>query len=238
MDLLALAVAPGIAICIYFFFKDKYKREPPGLLLVCFILGCFSIIPAILLEMPFGSQMNVMAGKPVLQVAFYAFIVVGFSEELSKYLVVRYFAFKRIAFDEPFDGIVYSVMAGMGFATAENIGYVYEHGMTTGIIRMFLSVPAHATFAVLMGYHIGLAKFDPANRKRHLFFAILWPVIFHGSYDFFLFMGGTLANVGGAIVSFIVAIQLSRRAIRKKLVLSQRYSEGIDSISNGDNPLL
>lgn len=238
MDLLALAVAPGIAICIYFFFKDKYKREPLGLLLICFILGCFSIIPAILLELPFSRQMNEMAVQPVQQVAFYAFIVVGLSEEISKYLVVRYFAFKRFAFDEPFDGIVYSVMVGMGFATAENIGYVYEHGMATGIMRMFLSVPAHATFAVLMGYHIGLAKFDPANRKRHLFYAILWPVIFHGSFDFFLFMGGTLANVGGAIVSFIVAIQLSRRAIRKKLLLSQRYSEGIDAISNGDNPLL
>jgi len=238
MGLLALAVAPGMAICIYIYIKDKYKREPPGLLLLSFILGMLSIIPAILLEMPFGTSMNAMTGKSIQQVAFYAFIVVGVSEELSKYLMVRYFAFKRIAFDDPFDGIVYAVMVGMGFATIENIGYVFEHGMATGIMRMFLSVPAHATFAVLMGYHIGLAKFDSANRNRHLFYAILWPVLFHGSFDFFLFKGSTLLHVGGAIVSFMVAIKLSRRAIRKKLALSQSYSQGIDTISNGDHSLL
>ena len=238
MDLLALSVAPGIAICIYIFFKDKYKREPVGLLLISFILGVLSIIPAMLLEFPFSHQMNEMAGKSIQQVAFYAFIVVGFSEEISKYIMVRYFAFKRIAFDDPFDGIVYTVMVGMGFATVENIGYVYQHGMATGIMRMFLSVPAHATFAVLMGYHIGLAKFDIAKRKSHLFYAILWPVIFHGTFDFFLFRGVTIYHVGGAIVSFIIALKLSRRAIRKKLLLSRGYSQGIDTITDKDHSLL
>ena len=96
MGLLALAVAPGMAICIYIYIKDKYKREPPGLLLLSFILGMLSIIPAILLEMPFGTSMNAMAGKSIQQVAFYAFIVVGLSEELSKYLMVRYFAFSSL----------------------------------------------------------------------------------------------------------------------------------------------
>ncbi|MBK7649981.1 MAG: PrsW family intramembrane metalloprotease [Flammeovirgaceae bacterium] len=34
-------------------------------------------------------------------------------------------------FNEPFDGIVYSVMVGMGFATFENILYVVEGGIGT-----------------------------------------------------------------------------------------------------------
>ena len=238
MGLLALAIAPGIAICIYIYFKDKYKREPFGLLLLSFILGMLSIIPAILMELPFSKTMEQMEFQSSWKVASYAFLVVGFSEEISKYLVVRFFIFKRKAFDDPFDGIVYTVMVGMGFATLENIGYVLEHGMATGIVRMFLSVPAHATFAVLMGYHIGLAKFDPAHRARHLFYAILWPVVFHGAFDFFLFKGNTLLHVAGALVSFIVAIKLSRRAIRKKLVLSENYFKGVDVITNQDHSLL
>lgn len=80
--------------------------------------------------------------------------------------MIRLFAYRRKAFDEPFDGIVYVVMVGMGFATLENIGYVLQHGMGTGILRIFLSVPAHATFAILMGDHLGLAKFDAANIKK------------------------------------------------------------------------
>lgn len=238
MGLLALAIAPGIAICIYIYFKDKYKKEPLGLLLFSFVLGMISIIPAILMELPFGKLMQQMESQSSWKVAIYAFLVVGFSEEISKYMMVRIFAFKRMAFDDPFDGIVYTVMVGMGFATLENIGYVYEHGMATGIVRMFMSVPAHATFAVLMGYHIGLAKFDPAHKTRHLFYAILWPVIFHGTFDFFLFKGNTLLHVGGAIASFFIAIKLSRRAIRKKLVLSENHFNGIDVITNQDHSLL
>lgn len=238
MGLLALAIAPGIAICIYIYFKDKYKREPLGLLLISFLLGMLSIIPAILLELPFGKPMEQMKGQPIETVAFYAFIVVGLSEELSKYVMVRFFAFRRKAFDDPFDGIVYTVMVGMGFATLENIGYVLEHGMATGIVRMFLSVPAHGTFAVLMGYHIGLAKFDPVNRKKHLFYALLWPVFFHGAFDFFLFKADNLLQVAGAVISFIVAIKLSRRAIRKKLLLSQNYSLGNDQFTDQENSLL
>lgn len=86
---------------------------------------------------------------------------------------------------------------------------------------MFLSVPAHGTFAILMGYHLGLAKFDTANRKKYLFPAVFWPVIFHDTYDYFLFLGNTILHVAGAIISFIVALQLSKKAIRKHEVLSK-----------------
>lgn len=229
MGLMALAVAPGVAICIFIYLKDKYNREPLGLLLVSFILGMFSIIPAIILQLLSHTSLESLAGKTITQVAIFAYLIVGVSEEGSKYLMVRLFAYRRKAFDEPFDGIVYAVMVGMGFATLENIGYVLQHGMGTGILRMFLSVPAHATFAILMGYHLGLAKFDAANRKKYLFLAIFWPVIFHGTYDYFLFLGNTILHVAGAIISFIVAIQLSKKAIRKHEALSK------ETYSNNNN---
>ena len=221
MGLMALAVAPGVAICIFIYLKDKYNREPLGLLLVSFILGMFSIIPAIVLQLLSHTSLESLAGKTITQVAIFAYLIVGASEEGSKYIMIRLFAYRRKAFDEPFDGIVYAVMVGMGFATLENIGYVLQHGMGTGILRMFLSVPAHATFAILMGYHLGLAKFDAANRKKYLFLAVFWPVIFHGTYDYFLFLGNTILHVAGAIISFIVAIQLSKKAIRKHEALSK-----------------
>ena len=221
MNLLALAIAPGIAICIYIYLKDKYNREPLGLLLVSFILGMISTIPAIILQALNNTTLESLAGKPFVDVAIFAYLVVALSEEGSKYLMIRFFAYRRKAFDEPFDGIVYAVMVGMGFATLENIGYVYQHGMGTGIMRMFLAVPAHATFAILMGYYMGLAKFDPINRIKYLFLAILLPVIFHGTYDYCLFLGGTLLNVAGAVVSLIVAIHLSKKSIQKHQALSK-----------------
>ena len=214
MGLLALSIAPGIAICLFIYFKDKYNKEPLWMLLVSFVLGMFSTIPALIVQIGSGISLESLAGKGLVQVAIFAFLVVALSEEVSKYAMVRLFAFNKKAFDEPFDGIVYAVMVSMGFATLENIGYVYQHGMATGIMRMFLSVPAHATFGVLMGYQMGLAKFDSTNRGIHLLLAILLPVLFHGLFDFFLFLGNTGLHFAGALLSFYVAIRLSRRAIR------------------------
>jgi RsiW-degrading membrane proteinase PrsW (M82 family) len=215
MGLLALSIAPGIAICIFIYFKDKYNKEPMWLLLISFVLGMLSTIPAVIVQAATGISIENLAGKSLQQVAFFAYAVVALSEELSKYSMVRFFSYRRTAFDDPFDGIVYAVMVSMGFATLENIGYVMEHGFATGILRMFLSVPAHACFGVLMGYFLGLAKFTHSNKNWYLLLAVCLPVFFHGSFDFFLFMGNTLLHFAGALASFIVAISLSRIAIRK-----------------------
>jgi protease PrsW len=221
MVLLALSIAPGIAISLFIYLKDRYNREPVPLLLVSFLLGMLSTLPAIALQMMSGISLETLAGKSIQQVAIFAFGVVAMSEELSKYCMVRFFAFKWKAFDEPFDGIVYTVMVGMGFATLENIGYVYQHGIGTGILRMFLSVPAHGTFAVLMGYHLGLAKFDTKNRRIHFILALLLPVLFHGVFDFLLFLGNSWLHIGGAVLSFYIAIKLSKSAIKKQQELSR-----------------
>lgn len=238
MGLLALAIAPGIFISLFIYFKDRYKKEPLGLLILTFILGMLSIIPALIIETGLTKPVERIMGKGVLYTAVFSYIIVALSEEGSKFLVLRYYAFRRRAFDDPFDGIVYSVMVGMGFATLENIGYVMQHGWVTGITRMFLSVPAHATFAVLMGYHIGLAKFDPEWRNKYFALAIFWPVLFHGTFDFFLFLENTWLHTIGALVSFVVAIRLSFKLIRRKQQLSKDHHEGIDSITGNNHDII
>lgn len=228
MGLLALAIAPGIAICLFIYFKDKYNKEPIWMLLLAFVLGILSIIPAVIIQLAYGSDLGKIQNEGTLAVAFFAYCVVAFSEEGSKFLMLRLFLYPRKHFDDPFDGIVYAVMVGMGFATIENVGYVYEHGVGTGIVRMFLSVPAHATFAVLMGYFIGFAKFRASNKFTNFLMAILLPVIFHGTFNFFLFIGSDSLIALGALVSFILALYLSFRAIRRKQAISKLYHEDLD----------
>jgi RsiW-degrading membrane proteinase PrsW (M82 family) len=96
--------------------------------------------------------------------------------------------------------------------------YVFEFGYETAVLRMFTAVPAHATFGVLMGYFLGKAKFT--HRKQILFsvIALLAATFFHGSYDYFWFIAnfqGMWAGIWtGAIVSLLIALVLSRNAIR------------------------
>ncbi len=231
MLLLVLSVAPGLAIVWYIIMKDKYDREPRKYLIISFLLGMASTIPAIVLEKLgayfFGSTNSLSS---IGYYAFFAFIIVAGSEEGVKYLMVRLYAYPKKVFDEPFDGIVYSVMVAMGFATLENIGYVQQNGLGTAIMRMFLSVPAHASFGVLMGYYIGLAKFNKLRGRILLVKGILLAILFHGAFDFFLFLENSLyvtqyissgLLVLGAIISFYIAIRLSIRSIKLHQELSR-----------------
>lgn len=234
MLLLALSIAPGLAISIYIFLKDQYNREPAMQLLFSFFLGCLSVIPAILIQMLTTKPLEHLMGEGILFTAVFAYLIVGTSEEWSKYLMLRLYAFPKRAFDEPFDGIVYSVMVGMGFATVENIGYVSQHGMGTAILRMFLSVPAHGTFAVLMGYFAGKAKFNPERRTFLLMSGIFWAVFFHGTYDFLLFLQSNHSVTSfisegllflGAVASFLIALILSKKAIATHALISKKMFE-------------
>lgn len=148
--------------------------------------------------------------------------------------MLRRYAYDKKAFDEPFDGIVYSVMVAMGFATIENVGYVYQHGIGTGVMRMFLSVPAHGSFAVMMGYYVGMAKFKPGMAYVLRTVGIFWAVILHGSYDTLLLLGqnGVISAyvsrgllVTGAFVSYFIGIRLSLTAIKKQQQLSKELYE-------------
>lgn len=232
MLLLALALAPAIAIIFYIYSKDKYEKEPFKNLAISFILGVLSTVPAIIIQYTLEPRvLEFTQSKSVLYYALFAYVVVGFGEELSKFVMLRLYAYPRKAFNEPFDGIVYAVMVSMGFATLENIGYVTQGGITTGLLRMFLSVPAHAAFGVLMGYHTGLAKFDPDHASTHLWKGLLLAAFFHGTFDFFLFLqesaevtqyisGGLLFI--GAVVSYWIAIRISLRSIRLHQDLSKQ----------------
>jgi len=68
----------------------------------------------------------------------------------------------------------------------ENLLYANQYGIETTLLRAFTAVPAHAAFAVIVGYYAGLAKFDTQNRALLLFKGLGLAVVIHGLYDFFI----------------------------------------------------
>ena len=185
--LLALAVAPSAAIIWYIYTKDQHEKEPPHLLLIAFALGVLSVIPA-LAGGYFGEFLGLSEAYTWSSIMVYAFGVVALSEELAKFIFLRFVMYPHKEFNEPYDGIIYAVMIGMGFATFENLLYVQAGGLEVAILRMFTAVPAHAAFGIIMGYYVGLAKFDYANRNKLLFLGLFWAILLHGAYDFFLML--------------------------------------------------
>lgn len=211
--LLALAVAPGVAIITYLYLKDKHEPEPLGLLLTSFFYGVLSAFVTLFISWPLEAIL-VFNSQNVIHQFGNAFFKVALVEEFSKFIFIRFILFNNKNFNEPFDGIIYAGMVGMGFATLENILYVYNYGVPTGIMRMFTAVPAHATFAILMGYYLGIAKFTKQNQLYNSFMALLIATAFHGAYDYFWFISYIPGIWVGAIISLIAALILSRKAIR------------------------
>jgi RsiW-degrading membrane proteinase PrsW (M82 family) len=209
--LLALAIAPGLAISIFIYRKDRFDKEPPIFLITSFILGMLAIVPAILIEQT-GAVFS-LASDSTIMTLIYAFIVVGFTEEFCKFFVLRFYAYRKPEFNEPFDGITYSVMVSMGFATLENIFYVFQFGMGNAFWRMLTAVPAHASFGIVMGYYAGLAKFS-LNPKALLFRGWFLAALLHGAYDFSLMDKNIPMITLGAGLSLYLGIRFSIRAMK------------------------
>lgn len=230
LTLIGVAVLPVLILMIFIYAKDKYNKEPLGLLLKAFLFGGLSCIPAILMEM--GLQMFVPPSEMVIaNSAYQGFIVAGFSEELCKLMMLSLAIWKSKEFDEYFDGIVYATFVALGFACIENIGYVFGAGnltdsLSTGIMRAILSVPGHFLFGVTMGYFFSLAKFDPRHRFLNLIKALLLPMLLHGTFDTLLFISNGAPIFSGILLIVFIIFDIKMwkwglRRIRRLQALSQ-----------------
>jgi len=214
MAVLLASLAPVFIILFYIYFRDKYEKEPLGMLIKALLLGIVIVIPVIFVE---RMLMNLMpqSGK-VAAAAYHAFIVAGFTEELLKFLVLYMLVWESPSFNEKFDGIVYAVFVSLGFAGVENVLYVMDGGMQTALMRALTAVPAHAIFGIAMGYYLGTAHMYKELKSRYLARALLVPIILHGIYDFIL-----MVEVGWLLLLFIpYVIVLYIMGMKKMKVLS------------------
>jgi RsiW-degrading membrane proteinase PrsW (M82 family) len=226
---LLVALAPVLFLIWYFNHRDKYEPEPKKKILKIFAIGALMVIPAALAELLLINIVGRFTGG-LLNIFVISFLIIAPIEELLKFLAVRKWSYRSLEFNEVMDGIVYTVSASLGFAALENILYVLPLGLSTGIVRAFLAVPGHACFGALMGYYIGMAKFNPAKESRLMTKGIIYAILSHGLYDFLLF---TKSSFSSLVVLLLVAlflwirIQLRKAEIDSRLRTAQ--TEGIEA---------
>lgn len=235
MYLLALAIAPSIAILVFIYAKDKYDKEPLKFLILLFGLGCLTVIPACILELLIQGAAGFNESLP--SVLIEAFFGVALIEEAVKYLVLRTMAGKRCKyFNQMYDGIVYSVYVSLGFATIENILYVLQNGIGTGIMRALTAVPCHAITAVAMGYYLGIGRFrvDSRDRRKHMVLSFAVPVILHGIYDFLVLSGNTiliLIFIPFVVFMYIFAFKKIKRLAANNHIIRDEETGRITDLS-------
>lgn len=189
--LLLAALLPPLFLVIRVYQTDAIEPEPVGLMVRLFLLGMLAVLPAIVLE-TLGERIllhGLMSGSgPLPRNVVENFIVVGLVEEGCKRFFLKRTTWHHPAFDYCFDGIVYAVAVSLGFAALENIGYVFQYGLQTALLRAVTSIPGHCIFGIFMGHFYGMAKTSAAHgdrrRERSMMGRSLWvPVPLHGFYD-------------------------------------------------------
>lgn len=212
--LVSLSIFPGFLIMTFIYNLDVQNKEPIWLLAIAFILGAINLyldidILKFLLD-------NIDSEKSLINTGLEA-LTVGTTEELLKFLVVFLIIYPNKHFDEPFDGIVYSVFVGMGFATVENLTFVLQGSATLAFFRMITAVPAHFVFAVIMGYYLGKAKSGKNPKALFIALSIVVPILFHAMYDYFLFIDFVPGIWIGGIVTLIIAVFIAKKSILEHL---------------------
>ncbi|MBR1933451.1 MAG: PrsW family intramembrane metalloprotease [Prevotella sp.] len=210
--ILAAALLPAIVLWVYVQRQDP-QPEPRNWLIRATLYGVGIIFPVALLEMYINTALFGPDGGPatLLGTTVEAFFVAALPEESFKLLALWLVLRKNPYFDEHYDGIVYAVCIGLGFAAIENVSYLFENTdawLSVAISRALLAVPGHYAFAVMMGYYYSLYHFvDPSPRTAACI--LLVPVVAHGIYDA-LALSGMVSPMVGSLSFFVLVYFCSK----------------------------
>ncbi len=180
-SIISAGIAPSFALLSFFYLKDEFEAEPLKEVLRIFFLGMIIVFPIMFIQ-------YILAVEQVLNIDFVkAFFSVALLEEFFKWFFLFFTIYKSVEFDEHYDGIVYGVAISLGFATAENILYLFGNGLKYAMGRALLPVSSHALFGVIMGYYLGKAKFCNLKENRiFILYSLLIPTLLHALYDYIL----------------------------------------------------
>lgn len=202
----AAALLPAAILWLYIWKKDS-QPEPTSWLIKAVLLGVGICIPVVIVEI--GIEFLLfsagIAPTDLVGTTIRAFVVAAIPEETFKLLALWLILRKNPHFDEHFDGIVYAVCIGLGFAAIENVFYILgeEEWISVAVSRALLAVPAHYAFAILMGYYYSVYHFVDHSIKNAICI-LLVPVMAHGIYDAIALSGSANPYIGG--VSFLILI--------------------------------
>ncbi len=208
-----ILIAPVVAF-FYLLLSSKYaEKETHTLLRDSFLYGIIAFVVSVLLIVLMDA-MDLATTRSLNRTLFYSFVVVGFLEQLPRFLIFILIIAKKDAFNTPTKGILYSIALTLGFVLIKNIWFVLSNGglhfsETTG----FYDVPAQVLIAIVMGFFLSYGAFS-GSKFIYPLLALGSASFFHGLYQFSIFSedNSLMASFFGLI--FLLAILLFRKMMR------------------------
>ena len=221
--LFIVAALPALLLLGFIYYRDRKEKPPVKLMILLLATGAATTVPAAIVE--FIGQAFVMGDSDDLglRLLIFCFFVIAIAEELGKYLVTICITWKSKEMQHSYDGVIYAVCSSLGFAILENVLYVYQGGLLTGIMRAFTAIPLHCTVGVVMGALYAKAREEAYAGDRggmigYMAWAYLVPVCIHGAYDYAIMAAsyGLIAEgwiyvilIGAYIISVVLILVCS-----------------------------
>lgn len=212
---LAFAIVPGIIWLLFFLRKDNLP-EPKKQILKVFLCGAIVAIPIALVELWLLTDLAALNLSSKTYYIIKGLFVIGLTEEIFKYIAVRYSIFNSSHIDEPIDIPMYMIIGALGFATAENTLFFCTQGflilndpLILSFTRFIGATLLHALASGTIGLFLVLAF---RNLKfRHLFITIGFSIAIavHAFFNFFLessIMKETKSEMGYSSSLYALAI--------------------------------
>ncbi len=212
LDYLVLAMIPGLFWLWFFWRKDTFEKEPARYLAATFLLGVVMVIPALFLEAFLVTTQGIID-----------MMMVGIIEEICKFMAVYVYVYRKSEFNEVMDGIIYAAAASLGFASLENLLYIFSHGALVMVGRALLSTLGHVLFASFWGYALGLKKMTGRNAVPA---GLILSIVAHGIYDIIVIAPYWYVNLLVIPLMVVLYKSMSSRVKRSLIVSPFRSSEG------------
>ena len=187
---------PGLIWVSYIYSRTVTSPEPQRLVLIALAWGMFSTLPSSLLN-DLGSRIvdvnqNALLGKgdfgtPELILVS---VIAPFVEELLK-PVGLIFILKRLK--TPYEGVLYGVACGMGFAIIENMLYelfiLLWYGSDAWTLNAFVrgigSTVLHAVGPAAIGFAVAYSRQMDVSMKSYLIYAYIFGFVMHAAWNGF-----------------------------------------------------
>ena len=201
-------LAPSLIWLLFYLRKDVHP-EPKRMIFKIFFYGIFFALFALFLELNFQKIFLTLKTPSNWQIVIYFILAVGFIEEISKYLAVKFGVLRNSELDEPVDLVIYMIIAALGFAAFENFLVLFHQipfQKTTDIFMIIFSRFLGATFlhtiaSGILGYFLAMSFFDFKSRRKILAVGIMISSFLHAFYNLSIIaIEGTFAIKEGEVI--------------------------------------
>jgi len=194
---------PSIAWLFFYLRKDTHP-EPKNMLFLVFLLGGVIGPVAVLIQflavklfepLFFIVDLNNVLPQAVFLLLINIIIFAPLSEELLKYLTVKWQVLKNPAFDEPVDAMIYLIVSALGFAAVENMLNIFlmpnvttQLAFSQSITRFLSATLLHALASGMLGYFLALSLLNFKKRKLLFWSGFTMATLFHSFYNYLVWL--------------------------------------------------